>query len=447
MDKNNEKDRRGTNSCYQYQMARLLMQALLTGACVFLIVSLFGIKMLEHYVNDSDYLFRMETHRIYTFQTWVKDNDISVMNTDQINDWMKKQHLSNMLIQKEEEIVFCEIADYKVSFGNVERIPFLFEHLQKNAHRVIFSDGMADVFIYEGFEQKFYLIVLVCGGILGMIASVLIIFRNLKRNLESIHQLNLSISDIGKGNLTLPVHTDGTDEIAYLASGIESMRESLLEIRQHEQEMKAAQQKLVLGMAHDLRTPLAVLLTDLELLKRQDTEEQRLKYAERALKKTLEIRALSDQLFEYFLAASEEQIELEPWEDAEYALGDYLSELCLFLSEENFQVHAENLFAKEVKVRIHTDYMSRIIHNLFSNIKKYADKRDRILIATSYTDTELIISCKNRIDRNAYHSGTGIGTKNIALMMQKMGGKTEQIADAYFYETRLYFPIQNLKGK
>ena len=89
---------------------------------------------------------------------------------------------------------------------------------------------------------------------------MLIFFSGFKKEINDIRILNQKISDIGAGSLDTPISITGNDEIAYLTSGIESMRVSLLEKEQHEQEMKQAQQRLVLGMAHDLRTPLALSL-------------------------------------------------------------------------------------------------------------------------------------------------------------------------------------------
>ena len=105
--------------------------------------------------------------------------------------------------------------------------------------------------------------------------------------------------------------------------------------------------------------------------------------------KTQEIRTLSDQLFEYFLASAEEPVLLEPCESAKYALGDYLSELYLYLSQEGFEVYAEELFSQDVKVRIHMEYMNRIINNIFSNIQKYADRQESIFFSTNRTDDYL----------------------------------------------------------
>lgn len=322
-------------------MAKLLICALALGASVFLLFSLIGGKLLHSYIQNSDYLYSMETHRIYTMTNWIRDNHISTSDTEKLNAWMDEQGLSSMTIERDGTLLFSRIA-----------------------------------------EQSFS---------------------------------------------------------STAASQLQSFLE---EAAQQKQEMKLAQQNLILGMAHDLRTPLATLLTDLELLKRQETKMDQLNYADRALTKTLEIRALSDQLFEYFLASSDQPVELEPWESAEYALGDYLSELYLYLSQDGFQIQTGELFAEETKVRIHVEYMSRIINNIFSNIQKYADRSAPVILSTEITDDILIISCKNKIAPASTHSGTGIGVKNIALMMQKMNGKQEHCSTHGWYEILLYFPCK-----
>ncbi len=426
---------------YHYKIARRLFYAQLLGVAIFVVLSLFGIRIMNSYFINSDYLYQIETHRMYSFQSWVTDNNISSANTQQLHAWMKKQGISNMLIQKDNVLVFSNISGYSFPSDDAAQLQNLLNYASRNSHQIYFLNGPASVFIYEGFERKFYLILLLSTGLLGFLTSVLILFSVQKKDIDRIRNINICLSNIGKGNLYRPFSVTGDDEIAYLTFGIESMRRSLMETEQHTQEMKLAQQNLVLGMAHDLRTPLATLLTDLELLKRQDTKADCYKYAERALIKTHEIRTLSDQLFEYFLASAEEAVQLEPWEHAEYALGDYLSELYLYVSQAGFQIQTDHLFQKEVKVRIHTDYMNRIINNIFSNIQKYADSKVPIELSTHFSDTYLIVSCKNKIAPASYHSSTGIGVKNIALMMQKMNGKMEQLTDATHYEIKLFFPI------
>ena len=71
---------------------------------------------------------------------------------------------------------------------------------------------------------------------------------------------------------------------------------------QIEYDLKSAQEKLVLGMSHDLRTPLTGLMAYLEILKKQQKEGAvTQEYINKAFDRVLQIRDLSEQMFEYFL--------------------------------------------------------------------------------------------------------------------------------------------------
>ena len=91
------------------------------------------------------------------------------------------------------------------------------------------------------------------------------------------------------------------DELAKLAQGLDIMRKMLVYREEKEHEMRVAQDKLVLGMAHDLRTPLTGLMTYIEILRKQENEGKvSREYIDKAFDKIFQIRALSDQMFEYF---------------------------------------------------------------------------------------------------------------------------------------------------
>ena len=154
------------------------------------------------------------------------------------------------------------------------------------------------------------------------------------------------------------------------------MRQTLIQKEQSEQELRAAQEKLVLGMSHDLRTPLTGLMTYLEILKKQQknrivTDE----YIQKSLDKVIQIRNLSDQMFEYFFVNSQHKVELEEPEDIFSAFGDYLSELCVLLEDEGFTVDTEMLEWNPAAVRINTDLFGRIMNNIISNIEKVCQQK------------------------------------------------------------------------
>ena len=137
---------------------------------------------------------------------------------------------------------------------------------------------------------------------------------------------------IGSGELDEKVSIDGQDEICQLAVGIDTMRNQLLEQKKTQEKMKEAQDALVLGMAHDMRTPLTGLFSYLEIIKKMEKEGKPAgEYASKAFDKAEQLRSVSDQLFEYFLVSNETNMELEEPEIAKSAFEDYLSEFCAFL--------------------------------------------------------------------------------------------------------------------
>ena len=220
------------------------------------------------------------------------------------------------------------------------------------------------------------------------------------------------------------------------------MRLSLIEKDRKEAELKDAQDKLLLGMTHDLRTPLTGLMTFLEIAQQQSSLEECKRYTSKAYRKTMQIRDLSNQLFEFFLIHSETPVELEKPEYVEYALGEYLSELCGLLEINNYSFNIENLSWKPVKIRLNTDYMGRIINNIFSNITKYADSTIPVELSSIYDDHYIHLTIKNKILTTTKHpGGTGIGVKNIYTMISQMEGYCDVNIDNNHYIITLTFPI------
>ena len=204
------------------------------------------------------------------------------------------------------------------------------------------------------------------------------------------------------------------------------MRITLKETNQKEEELRLAQDELITGMSHDLRTPLTGLMTYLEILKQQEREKGTVsrRYIDKAYNKSLEIRRLSNQLFEFFLARKEEQIELEKPQNIEYVFSDYLSEMTNLLESSGFRINVSEIEWQPVKVCVNMDYIGRIVNNILSNIQKYASADTEIQFKCLYKEKYVGIAIINGIlSRESYVEGTGIGTKNIELMMRKMDGK------------------------
>lgn len=79
------------------------------------------------------------------------------------------------------------------------------------------------------------------------------------------------------------------------------MRKTLIKKEENEKQMKEYQSKLVLAMAHDVRTPLTSLITFLEIAIKKSTNTENQEYIQKSYQKANQIRELTDQLFDFFL--------------------------------------------------------------------------------------------------------------------------------------------------
>lgn len=269
----------------------------------------------------------------------------------------------------------------------------------------------------------------------------------MQEDLKYIQCLKEEVDVISKGNLQEHVTVIGNDELAQLAGGLERMRQTLIQKEQSEQELRAAQEKLVLGMSHDLRTPLTGLMTYLEILKKQQknrivTDE----YIQKSLDKVIQIRNLSDQMFEYFFVNSQHKVELEEPEDIFSAFGDYLSELCVLLEDEGFTVDTEMLEWNPAAVRINTDLFGRIMNNIISNIEKYASRNNPIQVQILYEENYTGILIRNTVAQTEQTAHkTGIGLQNISVMMEHMQGYLEVLQKDRKYCMILHFPYSAIQ--
>ena len=87
--------------------------------------------------------------------------------------------------------------------------------------------------------------------------------------------------------------------------------------------------------------------------------------------------------------------------------------------------------------------LKRIFNNLFSNILKYANKKETVLITVSVSQT-LFISLKNKLKTEQDEiESTKIGLKSVRKMMERMDGTLSVTIEGDFFEAGLHFPLSS----
>lgn len=407
------------------------------GMAVFVLLNMGGTPIIQQYFLESGYFYEAEMDTIEQFQEYVNKNRLKVTDTQKIRTWVDEKNIREFVITKGKNIYFDNIYRNNIFPGAIQK------KLSRFLYPIIFLDGQAELYIYDGCADKYYDLITWSSAVLGIAVCLMIFVNELQKEIKAIQYLQKKVERIGEGNLEDEVSVVSSDEIGRLASGIDLMRYQLLTQKKTQERMKQAQDELVLGMAHDLRTPLTGLFSYLEIVRKLELEgKPALEYVLKSLDKAEQLRSVSEQLFEFFLVSNESDTEMEESETVQSAFEDYLSEFCAFLQYSGFSVCADELRWKPTKVQINADFLGRIMNNLISNIEKYADKQAPIILKTEYTATHIELIFQNMIIMpNPYVKGTGIGLKNIELMMKKMEGFSKVNMTEDTYCIRLVFPI------
>lgn len=378
------------------------------------------------------------------FFYYVNENGTSSHDTLAIDNWVNTNNIDYLEITKDNAIVYDSADFYDASniYGQSLNSSFgLLKYLRLPEYNVRFSDGDATIRIYKNVEHVYYLSAYALVTLISVCVGFAIVFLVIRREVAYVSELGAEANKMSSGLENASFSIVGNDEISELAKTLEYMRTTLIDKENNEMKMKQAQNNLVLGMAHDLRTPLTSLMAYIEVVKRQNEHEEVIKYSDKALQKAEEIKNLSNQLFDFFLINSEEKNALEIT-SIQYAFNDYLSEICNYLCSQGFDVDASELSLPHQNVAVSFDYIGRIMNNIQSNILKYADDTKPVKIYTKSDGNSFYISVSNTVSAHAGDSSSnGIGLKNIGSMMKKMNGECIIHTDESIFKIELVFSV------
>ena len=266
------------------------------------------------------------------------------------------------------------------------------------------------------------------GMALLVAAAVLLIvlFWYTNQLTKRIIRLSEETATVGAGNLEGIITVDGEDEIAVLAEDIDSMRHAIIERMGSEKRAWESNSELITAMSHDIRTPMTSLIGYLGLLNRPDslTEEEKKRYLERAYGKSLALKDLTDELFKYFLVFGNSGLEfhLEDF-DAQMLLMQLLSEAEFDIADSGLTVQRVDRLEEGRLINTDAAMLKRVIDNLVSNIKKYADREQPVEILTEERDGWIAVTVSNAISRRtAGTESTRIGLRTCAKILDGLGG-------------------------
>ena len=188
--------------------------------------------------------------------------------------------------------------------------------------------------------------------------------------------------------------------------------------------------ELITNVSHDIKTPLTSIINYVDLLKKEDIKNDKVKeYIEILDKKSQRLKKLTEDLVEASKVSSGniklniEEINLK--ELINQTIGEFKDKF-----EKKHLIIETSVPQENIKIKADSRYMYRIIENLFSNITKYALDNTRVYIDINKTQKEVKINIKNiskerlnissdelmqrfvRGDKSRYTEGSGLRTFN-----------------------------------
>ena len=224
-----------------------------------------------------------------------------------------------------------------------------------------------------------------------------------------------------EGNFSHRVELLGNNELTELAEAVNYLSESERKIKEKEKRLSEEKEELIRTLSHDIRTPLTSIMSYTELLKSKEglaAREQR-EYLLLVSKKAAQIKELTDILLDGG------RREIERFEDARLLFEQLACE---------FEEALEDAFCLSVTLPLTSAFsggfdvgeLHRIFDNLISNIKKYADPAEKVVLAVSKTESGLVIRQSNAVRKDKQPSESyKMGLNSIRRIAHNYGGAVE----------------------
>ena len=400
-----------TNSIY-YRFLKLLALAFVTAALFFLLLNQGGEKLLVYYFTKTNYMERENARRYNDLRDYVKKNKLSTEDTDRLAEWVRRQEVVWMQMYRAHILLYDSQFPYMKANPEYHVTGQFYEW---NGYEMIdFQDGEALVFLTGMYTYQFFNYALIVEFLLSFLLFTGIIMAGIRSTMKYIRTLSAEIGILEGGNLDYRITVTCSDEMAVLAKGLDSMRES---------------------------TPLTALLIYTEILKNEiDADRKQMqKWVLKIDEKAHQIKDMADCILKYSLlnkAAGPTALRQEPFRSVFY---DSLSELCVCLEQKGFEVRP-SLAWEDREICADSKYITRILDNICSNIIKYASCGDPIRIESFYQTDGCGLVFENKKSANQTQAeSTGIGVRNIREMMEEMGGCCEAEETSEDYRIRLTF--------
>lgn len=436
----------------KYDLKRTLTAQMLLVVCAAGLVALLtglggyfaGMSMVRRFYFSEEASQRRLTEEITSFRVYVAQNAVASTDVTAVEQWNREHPYTQLTIKGLETTVRSNSYGAEL-VGNESGIVLQSGQAASagTEFAVNFKDGVFSVVVYESSESVLFELVKVTAIVAGCLVFLLIVLVYDQQLTRSVQALSRQVRQVSQGELDHEISSRRRDELGQLALDVNTMRLSIIEKLQREEAAWQANSNLITAISHDVRTPLTALMGYLELLDDETLPlEQRQGYLEICKTHAQRLKGLTDELFGFFLVFGkpEPELRLEEFE-AELLLEQILLEKEMELTHRGFSVTTRRE-AVSGKLRVDLGHLRRVFDNLFSNVRKYADPAQPVLLSQRMERGRLVVEVSNAIPATQQRvESNKIGLQTCQKLIVTMGGSFEKRQTEEVFTVEFSLPL------
>lgn len=294
-------------------------------------------------------------------------------------------------------------------------------------------------------------------GFLISLAYTIFIFKYLLKVLDKAKELNKASSKVAEGNFNINVDED-MGILSPMAKDLNNIKKGFSLAIEKEIKSQRMKSELISNVSHDLKTPLTSIINYVDLLKKEDIDEETKKeYIEILDRKSQRLKVLIEDLFEASKASSGNiDLKLENI-DAIALFKQTMGELEEKINESTLDFKI-NLPEDKVTCNLDGRRIYRVFENIIINILKYSMENSRVYIDAIENENEISFIFKNisayelnfdvseiterftRGDESRNTEGSGLGLSIAKSLVELQNGNLEIIIDGDLFKLVVTLP-------
>ena len=419
--------------------------SLLVAACTFGGAHFLGHRIVETRFFSQTAVNERLRGEINSFRDYVARYGVSSTNVQAIGDWNRDHRTVQMSVNGLYTTVNSGPSGAELVLnenGLVVRSGALAEGAVE--FPVNFRDGVFSVAIYDNSRGLFQLGV---NGLSLMLAALVFLVLILIYNqyiTRLICTLSRQVRLVSRGALQKQIEPMSHDEIGQLARDVDAMRLSIIDKLQREEEALKANSQLITAISHDVRTPLTALMGYLEILSDEGlSPQERSAYLDVCKNNAARLKSLTDELFGFFLVFGKDTPDqvLEEF-DAATLLDQILLEHEMGLHQNQLELRQTEQGDPTGRIRVDLGHLRRIFDNLYSNILKYADRSQPVLLEKWVEADQIHIRLTNAVAADQPRAESNrIGLQTCDKLAKAMGAEVRCEKSPDRFQAEVILPL------